>query len=385
MPARRSTVAGNSPLPPARAERMSMVEQWIRPQIRALSAYPVPDAQGMIKLDAMENPYGLPEELVPGWLEHLRAVPLNRYPDPAAGSLRARLRETLALPGETALMLGNGSDELIQMIAMAVAGPGRTVLAPSPSFVMYRMIAIYAGLSYVGVPLSCEGFELNEAAMMAAIDRYRPAVVFLAYPNNPTGNLWSRPAMERIVEYAPGLVVVDEAYAPFASDSFMDRVGDHPNLLVMRTLSKMGLAGLRLGYLVGPEPWLSELEKLRLPYNINALTQASADFALSRQEAFDRQAARIREDRGLLSAVLAALPGIRVFPSEANFILFTTPAGAAERVFRCLRAHGVLIKNLSGQPGLENGLRVTVGTPDENRSFVRALQDCLEGMGHDPA
>jgi len=255
-------------------------------------------------------------------------------------------------------------------------------VVPAPSFAMYRMIAVYAGLSYVGVPLLRADFGLDEAAMMAALHRHRPAVVFLAYPNNPTGNLWSRPAMERILERAPGLVVVDEAYAPFASDSFMDQVGEYPNLLVMRTLSKMGLAALRLGYLVGPEPWLSELEKLRLPYNINALTQASAEFALCHRAVFEEQAARIRKDRAVLSEALARLPGIRVFPSEANFILFTTPAGAAQRIFRCLRGARVLIKDLSTQPGLEDSLRVTVGTGVENQAFVNALGHCLEDDAH---
>lgn len=364
---------------------MSLVEQWIRPQIRALSPYHVPDARGMIKLDAMENPYGLPAELVPAWLDCLRAVPLNRYPDPAAQALKGLLRGILGLPEQMGLILGNGSDELIQMIALAVAGPGRAVVAPSPSFVMYRMIASYVDLSYVGVPLLRTDFGLDEVAMMEAIERHRPAVVFLAYPNNPTGNLWSRRSMERIVERAPGLVVVDEAYAPFASDSFLDRTGEYPNLLVMRTLSKMGLAGLRLGYLVGPDPWLHELEKLRLPYNINALTQASAEFALSHQAVFDRQAAQIREDRAALAAALARLPGIRVFPSEANFILFATPTGTADRVFRCLRDQGVLIKNLSAQPGLADSLRVTVGAPAENQAFVCALRHCLASESHGPA
>jgi histidinol-phosphate aminotransferase len=352
--------------------------QWIRPEIRALSAYHVPDAADLIKLDAMENPYGWPEDMVEDWLERLRGVAINRYPDPSARALRARLGEAFDVPPGMDLLLGNGSDELIQILAMAVAGPGRVVLAPEPSFVMYRMIAQFIGMEYVGVPLAADDFSLDMPAMTAAIERHRPALIFLAYPNNPTGNAFDADAVREIIAMAPGLVVVDEAYTAFAEDSFMPRLVDFPNLLVMRTVSKMGLAGLRLGLLAGAPAWLKELDKLRLPYNINVLTQASAEFALERKAVLDEQTDRIRHDRGLLHAALSELPGLTVYPSQANFILFRTPMGRADQLFQGLRDQGVLIKNLNGAGGvLTDCLRVTVGSAEENAAFLKALRSAL--------
>jgi histidinol-phosphate aminotransferase len=354
------------------------VAQWIRPEIRALSAYHVPDAAGLIKLDAMENPYSWPDELIHDWLRTLAAVPLNRYPDPGAAALRRRLRAAFGVPEETGLLLGNGSDELIQMLAMAVAEPGRTILAPEPSFVMYRMIATFVGMEYVPVPLRAADFGLDREAMLEAIGRHHPAIVFLAYPNNPTGNQFAEDDVRAVIEAAPGLVVVDEAYAAFADHSFLDELRRNDNLLVMRTVSKMGLAGLRLGLLAGAQRWIEQLDKIRLPYNINVLTQASAEFALQHKAVLDRQTAAIRRDRELLLEALRQLDGVQAFPSQANFILFRTPPGTADRLFVQLRADGVLIKNLSGAGGLlADCLRVTVGRPDENRAFLAALSGAL--------
>ncbi len=260
----------------------SILSRLIRPEIRALKAYHVPDSAGLIKLDAMENPYTWPETLKQEWLEVLRAVPINRYPDPAAQALRTQLKQSLAVPAGMDVLLGNGSDELIQLILMGMARPGAVVLAPEPTFVMYKMIACFVGMQFVGVPLAAD-FGLDLAAMRAAIKQHQPAVVFLAYPNNPTGNLFDAAAIETLLQESPGLVVVDEAYHAFAQQSFMDRLGRFDNLLVMRTLSKQGLAGLRLGILAGDPAWLAEFDKLRLPYNINSLTQASAGFAPARR------------------------------------------------------------------------------------------------------
>ena len=357
---------------------VSKVEQWVRPEIRALAAYHVPNPGNLIKLDAMENPYRLPDDLVEGWLDALRQVDMNRYPDPGAQVIKDRLRRVMQIPQGQGILLGNGSDELIQILAMAVGGEDRVVMAPEPGFVMYRMIATFIGMRYVGVPLKADDFALDLDATLAAIEAHQPALIFLAYPNNPTGNLWSRSDIETIIEAAPGLVVVDEAYAPFASDSFLGDLGCWDNLLVMRTVSKMGLAGLRLGYLCGPEDWLGEFEKIRLPYNINILTQASAAFALDHHEVFDEQARLIREERASLDGALRAIDGLQVYPSQANFILFRAPAGRAGAVFESLKAQGVLIKNLSGQGGvLADCLRVTVGTPEENARFVEALKASL--------
>lgn len=350
---------------------------WVRPEIRALKAYHVPDPGNMIKLDAMENPYRWPEALVDEWLGVLRQVELNRYPDPSARTLTERLKQVMRVPAGMQLVLGNGSDELIQMLALAVAGRERVIMAPEPTFVMYRMIAEFAGMQYAGLPLA-DDFSLDVDAMLAAMKDRQPAIVFLAYPNNPTGTLFESSAVEAVIRAAPGLVVVDEAYAPFTDATFMSRLGEFPNLLVLRTVSKMGLAGLRLGLLAGPSEWLGEVDKVRLPYNINVLTQASAEFALLHHEMLDSQTAQIRQDRTELYAALDALAGISPYPSEANFILFKTPTGQADVLFEALKADGVLIKNLNPAGGrLKDCLRVTVGTPDENAVFLAALRKAL--------
>ena len=355
-----------------RAERR--VEQWVRPEIRRLSAYHVPSAEGMIKLDAMENPYGWPPEMAAAWLQVIRRTALNRYPDPHATALKKRLRANMRIPDAAGLVLGNGSDELIQMVALLVGGPGRVLLTPEPGFAMYRLIAEVTGTGYRGVDLNAEDFSLDLDTWLSAIEEVRPAVIFIAHPNNPTGNLFSEEALRATVEHAPGLVVVDEAYAPFASHSMLRWLGRYENLLVMRTVSKMGLAGLRLGLLAGPAPWLRELEKVRLPYNVNTLTQVSADFALDRSAVLDDQAARIRAERARLFEAINDNARLHAFPSEANFVLFRTPPGWGGGVFSALLDAGILIKNVGGaHPLLADCLRVTVGTPEENDAFIKAL------------
>jgi histidinol-phosphate aminotransferase len=358
------------------------IHDLVRPEIRALSAYHVPSAAGLIKLDAMENPYVWPEALRDDWLEALRETALNRYPDPQGRALQHALREAMGIPPDMGLLLGNGSDELIQMLALTVTAPGCKVLSLDPGFVMYRMISLFAGLDYVGVPLRADDFALDLDATLAAIEREQPVLIFIAYPNNPTGNLFDADAIARIIDAAPGLVIVDEAYAPFTDHSFLSRLGDWPNLLVMRTVSKMGLAGLRLGYMAGPPEWIEQIDKTRLPYNINVLTQASATFALRHRHVFDAQTAAIRTSRAQLMNDLGAIhaeTGIfKPFPSDANFILARTAPGRARSVFDGLHRRGVLIKSLDGaHPLLADCLRLTVGTPDENAALLKALRETL--------
>lgn len=353
------------------------VEDLIRPEIRALEAYHVPPAAGLVKLDAMENPYELPESLRPQWLERLAAAPINRYPDPQAGAVKAAVRAFLGLSPQAPMLLGNGSDELIQMLCLAVAGPGRTVVAPEPSFSMYRLIARVTGLEYAGVALGEGDFALDVEAMLAAIEARRPALVFLACPNNPTGNLFPRAGVERIVQAAPGLVIVDEAYYPFAGATMLELLARYRHLLVLQTLSKLGLAGLRIGVLIGAAEWLAELDKVRLPYNIGVLPQLAAVHALEHAEVLRTQARAICADRERLHAALAALPDVEVWPSRANFLLFRTSRPAAQ-VHRALRERGVLVKCLDGShPLLAGCLRVTVGAPRENDAFLAALAAAL--------
>jgi histidinol-phosphate aminotransferase len=353
------------------------INRFVRPQLRALRAYHVPPAAGLIKLDAMENPYSWPDWLLNDWLDTLRQAALNRYPDPAAHALKSRLRDVLGVPGPAGMILGNGSDELIQMIIQTVATPGCVIMAPEPTFVMYRQLAVVAGLDFQGVPLGAD-FALDKDAMIEAVAAHQPAVVFLAYPNNPTGNLFEREAIEVLLSCAPGLVVLDEAYAPFADDSFMGDLGCCDNLLVLRTLSKLGLAGVRLGLLAGDAGWLEEIEKTRLPYNISTLDQLTGEFALRHYTVFEEQATIIRQQRGELLARLQSLPGVTAYPSAANFILFRVSPGRGGAVFEGLKTGGILIKNLAGSaPSLTDCLRVTVGKPEENAAFIAALASLL--------
>jgi histidinol-phosphate aminotransferase len=347
----------------------------IRDEIQALSAYHVADSAGLVKLDAMENPYPLPEDMRARVAELASHAALNRYPDPGARALRERLKQVMGAPAGMEVLLGNGSDELIQLLALATHRSGAVLMSVEPSFVMYRMVAAFCGMGYAGVALD-ERFALDARALDEAIDRHRPALLFLAYPNNPTGNLFDPDLVRRVIERAPGLVVVDEAYHAFAGRSFLPELVRYPNLLVMRTLSKVGLAGLRLGMLFGRPDWLAELDKVRLPYNVNVLTQAVAEYALTRADVLEAQAAAIRQERTRLAARLAACPGVTVFPSEANFLLFRVRQAAA--VFAGLKARGVLIKKLDGShPRLAECLRVTVGTPEENARFLAALEASL--------
>ncbi len=350
-------------------------DQLIRDEIRALAAYHVPDASGYVKLDAMENPYRLPDALRAALGQLASDAAINRYPDAAASTLKARLRESMQIPESMDILLGNGSDEIIQILAMAIAKPGATILGLEPSFVMYRMIAAYVGARYVGVPLMAD-FTLDINATLAAITEHQPALIFIAYPNNPTGNLFDAAALARILDAATGLVVMDEAYHVFAETSFMPQLARYPNLLVMRTLSKLGLAGLRLGFLVGSPAWLGELDKLRLPYNVNVLTQQVAECVLAHPDVLAQQAAAIRAERTQLMQALENMPGVTAYPSAANFILIRV--AQADAVFDKLKGQGILIKNLSrAHPLLANCLRVTVGTPFENRQFLTALGQSL--------
>lgn len=359
------------PLPAGRASPAAVLRQ----EVLALSAYHVADARGLVKLDAMENPYPLPEPVREAVARRLAGVAVNRYPDAGCGELKHRLREAGLVPDGAELLLGNGSDEIIQLLALAVARPGAVILGVEPSFVMFRMLAVAAGARWVGVPLRPD-FSLDEAALCAAIDRHQPALAFLAYPNNPTGNLFDRAALERVLARLPGLAVVDEAYHAFAGDSFAGALARFPNLVVMRTLSKLGLAGLRLGYLMGTAAWIGELDKLRLPYNINALTQAAASAILEHADALEAQAAALRSDRAVLAGALARLPGVTVFPSAANFLLLRVPD--APRVFASLKQRGVLVRLFDGgHPLLSGCLRVTVSTPAENGLFLDALAASL--------
>jgi histidinol-phosphate aminotransferase len=351
------------------------IRRLIRRDVQGLHAYAIQPSAGMVKLDAMENPYRLSPQLQTQLGQRLASVALNRYPGDRIDDLRAALARHAGMPEGYGLMLGNGSDELISLIAMACDVPGASILAPVPGFVMYAMSAQLQGLKFTGVPLTPE-FELDGPAMLEAIEREQPSIVYLAYPNNPTANLWDDAVIERIVAAAPGIVVMDEAYQPFASRSYLDRLPRHDHVLLMRTMSKFGLAGVRIGYLVGRQALVAEFEKVRPPYNVSVLNCEAALFALEHADVFAEQAAAIRAERVKLASALQRLPGVTCWRSDANMILVRVPDAA--RAFGGLKQRGVLVKNVSTMhPLLANCLRLTVGTSDENAQLLAALQASL--------
>jgi histidinol-phosphate aminotransferase len=354
------------------------IQRVIRRDIQSMHAYAVQPSAGMVKLDTMENPYRLSHALQQALGERLGRVALNRYPAERTEDLRQALARHADMPDGCALTLGNGSDELITMLSMACALPGAVVMAPLPGFVMYGLSAALQNLRFVGVPLTPD-FELDEAAMLQAIETERPALLYLAYPNNPTANLWDDAVIDRLIEAVgrvQGLVVMDEAYQPFASRDSMGRLRRFPHVLLMRTMSKFGLAGVRIGYLMGRRELVDLVDKLRPPFNVGVLNAEAALFALEHTDEYAAQARAIRDERDRLLHALRKLPGAHPFPSQANMILVRVPDSQA--VFTGMKQRGVLIKNVAAlHPLLANCVRLTVGTPDENRLMMDALRASL--------
>ena len=356
----------------------SNVKNRIRQDVQSMHAYAVQDSTGLVKLDAMENPHRLPADLQAELGRRLGALALNRYPDGRVNDLRDALAVYAQMPDGFDIMLGNGSDELISLLAMACDVPGAAILSPVPGFVMYGVSAQLQGLKFVGVPLTAD-FELDEAAMLAAVAEHQPAITYLAYPNNPTAKLWNDAAIENIIVAVGkqgGLVVMDEAYQPFASKSYIDRIARHSHVLLLRTLSKFGLAGVRLGYLMGPRALIAEIDKVRPPYNISVLNYECALFALEHEEVFTAQAQEVRLQRAMLLEALSALRNVKAWESDANMILIRVPDAA--KTFEGLKVRGVLVKNVSKMHALlANCLRLTVGTADENTQMLAALEKSL--------
>ena len=366
----------------------ALIGRRIRQDIVSMHAYAIQDSKGMVKLDAMENPHRLPAKLQAELGQRLGALALNRYPDGRVNDLRKALADYAGMPEGFDIMMGNGSDELISLLAMAcdvpvpAGGKKPVILAPLPGFVMYAMSAQLQGPDFVGVPLTAD-FELDAPAMLAAIAQHQPAIIYLAYPNNPTANLWDAADMARVVAAGAqvgSIVVIDEAYQPFSSRTYLDVIRANPaanaHVLLMRTLSKFGLAGVRLGYMMGTKALIAEVDKVRPPYNISVLNYECALFALEHQEVFAAQALDIRTQRATLLEALRQLPGVHAWNSDANMVLIRVPD--ALRVFDGLKARGVLVKNVSNMhPLLTHSLRVTVGTAQENTRLLSALAESL--------
>ncbi len=335
--------------------------------LRGASAYHVPVPPTLIaKLDANELPHGLPPELRAQLAKVLADVPLERYPDPQAKQLRAAVATSLGVAGEQ-LVFGNGSDELIALLANAFAGP---ILTPSPSFVYYKLAAIARGLPIIEVPLDA-GWQLDELAMVAAIERDKPSLVFLALPNNPTGTLWRTSfALELASRFRDTVIVSDEAYVAYSGKSNLPELVDHPNLVVVRTLSKIGMAGLRVGFTLSSQAIARVLEKVRPPYNVSSLDQAAAAFLVEHASTWcSERAAEVVVERGKLAGALTA-KGIEVFPSEANLILVRV--ADAQATWKQLSDAGISVRAFGGGP-LASCLRITVGTAVENAALLAAL------------
>jgi histidinol-phosphate aminotransferase len=335
----------------------------------------VDHASCRIKLDANENPLAIPEKLREKFATLLASIPLNRYPEAGSIKLVSRFAETFGV-GADQVLIGNGSDELIQILCTALARPGVEVMIPVPTFAMYRISGLNNGFRIAEVPLDSQ-FDLDLAAMRERAVSHPPALTFLAYPNNPTGNCFSRERIEAILGEFPGIIVVDEAYFHFAQKTFLPLLGRRENLVILRTLSKVGLAALRVALLIGPATLVHELNKVRLPYNLNSLSQAAAGFYLDEEEAFLEQAAAIRRWRGELYSAMETLPSIHARPTDANFIFFSCDFDA-DRVYRDLKERGILIKNFNAPGTMRGFLRVTVGTREENGEFLEVLRNILQ-------
>lgn len=347
-------------------------QDHLRTGLQNTQAYKVPVPDDRIKLDAMENPYTWSSAMRASWLQELEQIDVNRYPDAAALDLKEHLRAAYQIDLQYELLVGNGSDELIQIVCAAFASPAATVLSVDPAFVVYRSAAALYGMSYREVRLDSE-FQIDTDAMLAGIVEHQPAVIFIAYPNNPTGNLFDSLAIEKIIDAAPGLVVIDEAYQPFARVTWLDReLPEH--VVVMRTLSKFGLAGLRLGYLIGKAAVIEQLNKMRMPYNVNTLSMETASFSLRHHDVFDEQAEKILREKSRMQQALGSFAALEVYPSDANFILVRLP-GKSQLLFDHLLDSGIRIKNLSGSAdSLTDCLRITIGTPDQNDCLLASLE-----------
>ena len=346
------------------------IKPLVKKEVASLRAYEVEDFTGIrVKLDAMENPYTLPEAVRAELGRALSDIQVNRYPDPDARALKAAIGGYMGVSPDR-LLLGNGSDEIIGMIISAFGGSPGVIAYPTPTFSMYGIIARSLGQQILELPLT-EGFELDFDGTLRRLMEKRPKVIFIAYPNNPTGNLFDRDKVRRLIEGSGAIVVVDEAYHSFSGETFIDKIDEHPNLVVLRTLSKFGMAGLRVGIMAAGRDVLAEVNKVRLPYNLNGLSQAAAEIILKHASVIDSQVELIVKERERLYNALSGLTGVTAYPSKTNFILFRVKG--ARVIFEGLKKRGILIRSLDSPGPLADCLRVTVGTPEENEEFMAAL------------
>ena len=350
---------------------MTFIEQWLRSDIRNIDAYHVPASKDMIKLDAMESPFGVPEDLKVEFLKCIEQSEVNRYPEADPSPLKDTLRSLMDIPDEFGILLGNGSDELIQLLALACSKDD-LIMSFEPSFVMYELVSKYVNLEYFGVQLD-SNFDINLRDALLIIEREKPKIIFIAYPNNPTGNCFDYDAIIEIIKSTNSMVILDEAYYAYSDKSFLSEISNFPNLLVLRTISKIGFAGLRLGLLIGDQETIAQLNKLRLPYNINALTQTSANFLLQDKQRIINNAQIIIEERRRLAHELSLFSKFKVYPSQTNFILVHSED--AHSLHTALKENGILIKGFPKGTKLSDFIRISVSEPVENNILIDAIRN----------
>jgi histidinol-phosphate aminotransferase len=346
-------------------------QEMIKSAVTRLQAYDPDKRPGPVKLDANEHPYALPPSVQAAVLRALAEIAINRYPDPEAEGLRHALARRLGVAPDM-LLLGNGSDELVQMVLVACGTPGAAVLTPAPTFSMYRIGAQMLDQRAVEVALT-PTWELDLPRMLAAMAQEQPRVTVLATPNNPTANCFDDDVVHQLIEAAPGVIVIDEAYHEFSGRTVLPLLKTYPHLIVFRTLSKVGMAGLRVGVLVGNPEVVRELNKARLPYNLNAYSQVAAEVVLQHWGMISPEFQTIIRERERLRERLGRIPRVTVFPSHANFLLVRVAAGAAT-VWQGLGEEGILVRRFPESPALQDCLRITVGTPAENELLISSVE-----------
>ncbi len=354
-----------------------IIKNIINKKILEQSGYLAPLEKGEVKLDANENPFPLQEPLKKKLLKEMGEVIFNRYPEAGAPMLREKFARYFGVKKDMVL-LGNGSDELIQLLCLTLKGKINGVMVPAPTFSMYKIISINTGNKIMEIPLD-KDFDLDIDAMRRKFKPAFPALIFLSYPNSPTGNLFSRGKIETLIKKTPGFVVIDEAYADFSGQSLLPLLKKYENLIFLKTLSKAGLASMRLGFLIGNKEIVAQLDKVRLPYNINRLSQVAADFFLKNRQEFRAQSAQIIKNREALYRNMKKISGIMPYPSRANFIYFSC-AFDSDRIYEKLALAGILVKNLNSGPA-QNCMRVTVGTRKENEAFLNNLEKAISELG----
>lgn len=347
------------------------IMELVRNKIKGLKTYQVENMDEGTKLHANENPYPPSPKLLKKIFQRLDKLELNRYPDPDCRNLKQAIANTTGTLPEQ-IIIGNGSDELIQYLMQVLCDEGDTISFPDPTFAMYGITAQCLGLNPVSFPLN-DSWDFEALSALKVLAEHKARIVFISYPNNPTGNCFSGQEIQQVIEQFEGIVVLDEAYQDFSGKSFLNQMEKHNNLVILRSLSKIGLAGLRIGYGIFPVMLAEQVNKVRLPYNSNSISQWVATELLNDFSHVKNQIHSIVEERNRLMDELSKLPAITVYPSNSNFILFQAPEGG-EKLFNNLKKNGTLLRNLNSHPRLKNCLRVTIGTKQENDQFLDQLR-----------